>query len=145
PDVSAAIAGQCGDPASEIACSPTYPAAQNSHLAKLIGRSLGSPAKATTYPIYVATHPPTQITLDVQLLPPAPKPTNETCGTAQPIAIGVPFAASIFDAVKDLDSACASPLGDLVYSFALASPADVDVYATSLDGDGTPVISLRGP
>src|SRR5262249_51413840 len=32
----------------------------------------------------------------------------------------------------------------LVYSFDLAAPADVHVYSSSLDGDGVPVVSLRG-
>jgi hypothetical protein len=80
----------------------------------------------------------------VQILPASPKPTNETCGTVQPIVLGVPFTASILDAVKDLATACSAQVGDLVYSFTLPSLSDVDVYATSVDGDGLPTISLRG-
>jgi hypothetical protein len=49
----------------------------------------------------------------------------------------------VLDALEDLGTACDTPLGDLVYSFDLPQPADVDIYATSLDGDGLPSISLR--
>jgi hypothetical protein len=87
----------------------------------------------------------TAITLAVKILPPEPSPTNETCGTAQSITVGVPFLAPIIDAVKDLASACPTPLGDLLYSFTLPVTSDVDIYANSLDGDGLPAISLRGP
>jgi len=79
----------------------------------------------------------------VQILPPTPIPANETCGVAQSITPGVPFVASILDAKNDLASVCDTPLGELVYSFTLASPSDVDIYAASLDGDGAPSISLR--
>jgi hypothetical protein len=37
----------------------------------------------------------------------------------------------------------APALGELVFRFSLASPADVDVYAVSVDGDGLPSVSLR--
>jgi hypothetical protein len=60
-----------------------------------------------------------------------------------PIAPGLPTTATILDAAKDLGSACATPLGDLVYTFDLPQTLDVDVYAISTDGDGYPSISLR--
>ena len=141
---SFAIAGQCGDPTSELACGVSYPGAQGGQLAKVRGRMLGSTTKMTALPIYVATSQASAITLDVQILPPQPLPVNETCGTAAPVVIGIPFAASILDAAKDLASACTAPLGELVYSFTLATASDVDVYASSADGDGFPSISLRG-
>src|SRR5690606_38404771 len=34
--------------------------------------------------------------------------------------------------------------GDLVYSFTLTQPQDVDIYGVSSDGDGLPALSLRG-
>lgn len=142
--VSAAIAGQCGDPTTELACSASYPGAQGGQLAKVRGRMLGSATKTTALPIYIATGQPTAITLDVQILPPAPQPMNETCGTAEPVVIGMPFTAPILDAAKDVASACTTTPGELVYSFTLAAASDVDVYASSADGDGLPSISLRG-
>ena len=142
--VSAALAGQCGDPTTELACGASYPGAQGGQLAKVRGRMLGSATQATALPIYLATGQSSAITLDVQILPPQPQPMNETCGTAEPVTIGTPFAAPVLDAVKDLASTCTTTLGELVYSFTLAATSDVDVYASSADGDGLPSISLRG-
>jgi hypothetical protein len=142
--VSTAIAGQCGDPSTEIACGNTFSAAQGGTLAKARGRALGSATQPTAFPVYLATAPGFAAVLDVQISPAVPKAANETCGTALPITPGVPVAAEILDCDKDLASACAATLGELVYTFDLAAPADVDVYASSIDGDGLPMISLRG-
>ncbi len=141
--VSVAMAGQCGDPTSEIACGASFPAAQGGQLAKVRARMVGSATQMTALPIYVATGQASAITLDVQILPPQPKHANETCGTADAVVIGMPFAAPILDATKDLAGACPTLLGELVYSFTLAATSDVDVYASSADGDGLPSISLR--
>jgi hypothetical protein len=143
--VSVAIASQCGNPATEIACAGSFAAPMGGLLSKLLARSLGAPGQVTKLPIYVATAPPAAVTLDVQILPVSPVPTNETCGTATPAPIGVPFTAPIFDAKPDIASACATQLGELVYSVTLADTADIDVYASSSDGDGNPAITLRGP
>jgi Putative metal-binding motif len=141
--VSLAIAGQCGDPATEIACGMPFADAQGGQVAKILGRSLGNPGQMTALPIYVATAQPTDITLQVEILPASAAPTNETCGTAEPITVGVPVSVPILDAAEDLASACGTPLGELVYSFSLAATSDVDVYGSSVDGDGLPSISLR--
>jgi hypothetical protein len=143
--VSVAIAGQCGDPATEIACGGSYASPMGGLISKLLGRSLGGPGQPKVIPIYVATAPPAAVTLDVQILPVAPVPSNETCGTAQPAVLGVPFTAPIFDAKPDLATACGTQLGELVYSFTLADTSDVDVFGASADGDGSPAIGLRGP
>lgn len=144
-DVAVTLAGQCGDPATEIACGGPFsaPPQQGGKLAKLRGRSLGDPAVTTAFPVYVATAPAAPIVLDVAFLPPTQKPTNETCGTAEPAPIGAPFPVAIIDAAKDLSSGCALPTGELVYAFTLAEPHDVDIFASSTDGDGFPVLSLR--
>ncbi|EYF00917.1 Hypothetical protein CAP_8865 [Chondromyces apiculatus DSM 436] len=140
--VAVTLAGQCGDAASAIACGGPHPAPFGK-IAKLRGRGLGSTSQTTAMPLYVTTAGGTQVTLDVAFLPPTPPPTHETCGTATPLAAGVPVEAEILDAEKDLGSACETALGDLVYTFELTEPQDVHVYATSLDGDGSPSISLR--
>ncbi len=139
------LAGQCGDPATEIACGTAFPAPlpAGGIIAKLRGRNLGDPNKETALPIYVATAPTGPIVLDVAFFPPEPKPTNETCGTAEPAPFDVPFPVTVIDAVKDLASACNPPTGELVVSFVLTEPHDVDIFASSSDGDGWPVLSLR--
>jgi hypothetical protein len=43
----------------------------------------------------------------------------------------------------DVASACAPATGDLVYRLTLAEAADLDLYASSVDGDGWPALSLR--
>jgi hypothetical protein len=144
-NVALTLAGQCGDPSTEIACAGTFvgPPPGGGMISKVRGRSLGDPQKDTAFPVYVATAPPGPIVLDVQWLPPTSKPANETCGTAEPAPIGVPFPVSVIDAAKDLASLCNPPTGELVYSFTLVAPQNVDVFATSTDGDGLPVLSLR--
>lgn len=145
-DVAVTLAGQCGDPATEIACGGTFQGTpqQGGKLAKLLGRGLGDPSKTMALPVYVATSPTGPITLDVAFFPPTQQPQNETCGTAEAAPIGAPFPVTIVDAAQDLASGCAPGTGELVYSFTLAAPQDVDVFASSTDGDGYPVLSLRG-
>jgi hypothetical protein len=144
-DVSVALAGLCGDASSEIACGASFEDGKSAKIAKLRGRSLGDPAKETAFPLYVTTGQISAVTLEVAFLPAEPKPVNETCGSAVPLTPGAPVKAQIIDAAKDLGSACETALGDLVYSFELTQPSNVDVFAASLDGDGEPVLSLRGP
>ncbi len=143
-NVSVAIAGQCGSPATEIACGPTYTSASGGGIARFRARAIGSTSGPTTFPIYVSTdQSQDDILVDVAFLDAEPKATNETCGTASPIVAGVPEQVEIVDAAIDLTSMCAPPMGELVYSFTLAAPADVDIYATSVDGTGLPMIGLR--
>ncbi|MFO0759083.1 MAG: putative metal-binding motif-containing protein [Byssovorax sp.] len=141
---SVAIGGTCGDPATEIACAGSFYPPVGGTISKLLGRSLGAPGQVTKLPIYVSTAPPAPVTLDVQILPVSPVPQNETCGTAAPLVLGVPFTVPIFDAKPDVISACATSLGELVYSFTLLDTSDIDVFASSTDGDGSPAIALRG-
>ncbi len=145
PGVTATIAGSCGDPSTEIACGKSYFSPLGGQLAKARARSVGDPSQDLAFPIYVATDSPIALSLDVQFLPASTKPDNETCGTALPIQPGVPTLVSIVDAVPDLATNCAFATGDLVYSFSIAQPQNIEVYATSVDGDGLPWLSLRGP
>jgi len=142
--VSLALAGQCGDAASELACSPTYQRnGVAGNLAKIRARGVGGGAQATPFPLYVTTAGVADIGLQVAFEPATVAPANETCGTADDLAPGVPTELELVDAATDLDTACARALGELVYRIELAEPADVDLWATSLDGDGRPTISLR--
>ncbi|MDC0748346.1 putative metal-binding motif-containing protein [Polyangium mundeleinium] len=142
-DVAIALLGQCGDPSTEITCGTSFFHPQGGRFAKIRGRGLGDPAKTTALPLYVFADADTPVILDVAFLPPEPVPTNETCGTAEPISFGVPFFSTLVDAATDVGITCTPLTGELLYSFELASPANVHVYASSVDGDGFPVISLR--
>jgi hypothetical protein len=97
----------------------------------------------TAYPVYVETAPGALVSLDVQILPPEPAPSNLTCGTALPITPGVPVTAEVLSGTQNLASACATQLGQQVFSFDLPATSDIDVYASSVDGDGLPQVSLR--
>jgi hypothetical protein len=141
--VSIAVAGQCGDPSTELACGKAYASNAGGQLAKARVRGVGDPNSQTAFPVYIATAPGAQVAFELQILPASTKPTNETCGTAIPITPGVPVSTEILDAAVDLASACATQLGELVYSFSLAADSDVDLYASSIDGDGQPMLSLR--
>jgi hypothetical protein len=98
---------------------------------------------ALVLPAYVYTDAGSEITLRYELLPASSKPLNETCGTALPLVPAVPTVASIVDAVQDIALGCGAATGELVYQFDLVAPQDVHIYATSVDGDGLPLISLR--
>ncbi|MFO0611298.1 MAG: MopE-related protein [Polyangiaceae bacterium] len=144
PDVSIAIAGQCGDPATELACGPSFPGTQG-HVSRIRARGLGSLGGETAYPLYVASGAAGGlVTVGVDFVPPEPAPTNETCGTATAITPGVPVTVDLAGVATDLVTACGALTGELVFGFSLAAPADVDVYATPVDGVGVPSISLRG-
>ena len=141
---SVALGTQCGNPATEVACGAGFYSPLGVEIAKVRGRGLGSAGGKTALPLYVTTAPGVPVTVDVQIVPAEPKPENETCGTAAPLVAGVPEPVDILDATADLQTACATPLGDLVYTFDLAAPADVDLYGVSADGAGNPSLSLRG-
>jgi hypothetical protein len=142
-DVALALMGQCAQPASEIACSPGFDHPAGGRVAKVRGRGVGDLASAVALPVYLQTDNSADVTLRYEILPASTKPANETCGTAAPIAAGVPTVASVVDAAVDLASLCEPKTGELVYSFTLATPQDIDIYAASTDGDGLAVVSLR--
>lgn len=140
--VSLAVAGQCGDAGSEIACGPPFSRAGGGQVSRLRARSVGGGAE-TPLPLYVTTTLGTDVTLDVTFAPASSPPTNETCGTAEPLALEIPTEIEIVDAVADLTTECIALTGELVYQLTLPTDSDLDIYAVSLDGDGLPTISLR--
>ncbi len=142
-DVAIALLGQCGDPATEIGCSGSYTSKDGGRFAKLRARNIGDPAKPTALPLYVFTDMGAPVVLEVAFMTPTPAPTNETCGTAIPVALNTAFTSDVVGVDKDVGSVCPGNTGDLLYSFELLAPANVHVYSNSIDGDGTPVVSLR--
>ncbi len=139
---SVALAGQCGDAGTEIACGAAFPRASGGQVSRLRARSVGGGA-ATPFPLYVTSTEGTAVALDVSFEPASLAPTNETCGTAEDLPLETPIEVEIVDAALDLSSACTTVLGELVYRITLDSDSDLDLYALSLDGDGLPAISLR--
>ena len=133
-----AAAEQCGDATSELSCHEGASSPKSSLVSRLRLRSLPPGA----YPVYLFGSGP-DVLLSVEFLPPTLPPANETCGTATPLAGGAHETAVVIGVATDLASDCSSTTGELVWELDLASPQDVDVYATSLDGWGIPSVSLR--
>ncbi len=142
-DVAVSLMGTCAQPASEITCNDSYEHPDGGRVSKIRARSIGDANMPLTLPAYVYTDGPSNISFRYELQPATTKPTNETCGTAAVLMPSVPTLASVVDAVSDLAVGCGAATGELVYTFDLATTQDVDIYATSVDGDGTPVMSLR--
>jgi hypothetical protein len=137
--VGLAIAGSCGDPASELACGGPAVGPDGLPRARVLARSV-PPGEVT---LVVTGQAPSDVALDVRLAPATIAPANETCGTAEVLAPGVPVEVDVVDAATDLATACARSTGELVYRVDLEAPADVDVRAVSLDGLGLPSVSVR--
>jgi hypothetical protein len=135
------IAGQCGQLATELACASGLAGPVGNTLARARVHRLGP----GTFPLYVWTDRDQKVLLHVTEGPPTTAPSNETCGTAAPITPGAPVVVSLAGSAKDIASRCNFKSGDLLYTFSIASAADVSVYAASLDGYGVPVVSLRRP
>ena len=142
-EVALALMGMCAQPSSEIACNGTFSHPQGGMVSKVRGRSLGDAMNPLLLPAYVYTDGGSEITFRYELLPASTKPVNETCGTAEVLPVGTPVVASVVDAVADLVMGCNGVTGELVYQFDLAQTMDVDIFASSVDGDGLPVLSLR--
>ena len=141
--VSVAMAGQCADSATELACGPNHLAAPGRSIARVRARAVGSANQATSYAVYVETGAPESVTLDVAILPSQPPPTNTACATATAMTIGAPVSVDLLDGPANVASACASPVGYLVYKLDIASTTPVSINVASTDGNGTPVVSLR--
>lgn len=143
-DVSLAMATLCGDASTEIACAPSFTAAQG-RVSRIRARGLGSVGGPMAYPLYVATRAPGGVVaVGVDFVAAEPAPTNETCGTAAPITPGTPIVVDLAGVMEDLESACATPTGEVVYGFSVGATSDVDVYASAVEGFGVPSVSLRG-
>ena len=135
------IAGQCDRLATELACASSLVGPLGNLLARVRVQRLGP----GTFPLYVWADRDEKVLLHVTEGPPTTPPGNETCGTAAPIVPGQPVVAGLAGSTKDIASRCNFKSGDLVYSLTIASAQDVSVHATSLDGYGVPILSLRRP
>ena len=136
-EVAVAIDGACGTVSTELACGSGGGATSVRVLARNV-----TPG---TYFAVVTTQTPAPVELEVDLLAPSSPPTNVDCGTATPLAPGMATKVSIVNPPTDLASACPSSVGELTYSFTLAQPQDVLIYAATLAGSGSAVVGLRAP
>ncbi|MFO0677433.1 MAG: putative metal-binding motif-containing protein [Polyangiaceae bacterium] len=135
PPVALAIQGICGSTSGDLACS-AYGALFNT---RVRARNLGP----GDYYAVVGVARESTVDLKFELRDPEPKATNETCGSAMPIATDVEIPVSIIDAAKDLESRCPSVTGELTYSVTLTTPKDLRIDSRTVRGQGTPVVSFR--
>jgi hypothetical protein len=140
--IALGVDAECGKLSTEIACAPGLQGPAGNRLARLRLRSL----PAATYPLYFWSDRDESVVLHVTYGAPTVAPANETCGTAEPLVSGAPVIARLPGTTRDLASRCdlaTNVTGDLVYSITLDDAADVHAYATSIDGYGVPVVSIR--
>jgi hypothetical protein len=135
--VAVAIDAQCDVPTSELACA----SGGTSSSVRVRARNV---APGTYYAV-VATAGYGTFEIQVAFLTPTPAPTDVDCATATPVQPGTPVTVSLVDAPTNLATTCASGAGELTYSFTLAQPQDVRVFASTVKGGGTPVVGLRDP
>jgi len=135
-EVAVALQSTCGQAASELACSHVAGATA----ARAIARS--APAGSTVYAI-VSTQTEGPIDVKVDIRPGTTKPTNESCAAPMPVAVDTPFTVALVDPGKDLASECVAATGELTYAFTLTEPRDVRVFASTIKGEGVPVVTLR--
>lgn len=136
-EVAVALETTCGAAGSEVACG-NVPRTSN---ARAIAR--GVAAGSVVYAI-VTTQAEGGVSLAVEMPAATPKPTNETCAAPAPVPLETPFTVSLVDPAKDLASACdTAKTGELTYAFTLTETRDVRVFASTLAGTGTPVVTLR--
>jgi hypothetical protein len=134
-EVSIALQGACGEPATELGCGSGQGATSV--------RALASNVAPGTYYAVVTTQSPTTLELKVELLAAGPPATNVDCASAIGIDAATPEAVSTNDAPPALASGCDAGTGERTYSFTLAQPQDVRVYGSTVQGSGSPILGLR--
>lgn len=134
-------ATSCSKQNTEFACAAavTLPGGDDGQVARLVLRELSPGA----YPLYVSGLANSDVALRVAYRESEPAPENETCGTALELPSEGSVVAALAGASLDAVSACQRTGSDLFYRFRLDEPHDVVLRALSLDGNGTPSLSLR--
>jgi hypothetical protein len=139
-EVSVELRQTCTDAATKIECEQFDGVSS----ARAIVRNA---TPGTAYYAIVTAQLEATIDVHVDIRPAAGVPTNEDCGAPLAVPIDSPFVVSIIDAAKDpgVASACAAKTGELSYSFTIPGPdpKDVKIFASTVAGSGTPVVSLR--
>lgn len=136
-EVALALRTTCTAAASEVGCGHVAGASS----ARAIARGV---APGTVIHAIVTTQQEGPVDVKVDVRAATPKPTNESCAAPQPVAVDTAFTVSLIDPDKDVPSACDKvQTGELTYAFTLAQPSDVRIFASTLVGDGDPVVSLR--
>jgi hypothetical protein len=137
-DVAVAIQTVCGQAGTETSCGHVA----STMAARAIAR--GVQPGSTVYAI-VTTQAESKVDVRVDMSAATTKPTNESCSAPAPVPLDQPFTVALIDPSKDVPSVCddRAKTGELVYSFTLDEPHDVRIFASTLLGNGDPVVSMR--
>ena len=135
-EVAVALRSACETAGSELACGN----ARGAREGRAIARSIA--AGTTTYAI-VTTQGEGAVDVQVDLPEASTRPTNEDCASPENVALETAFPVRLLDATRDLTSTCERATGELTYAFTLAGTRDVRIFASTVAGLGTPVVSLR--
>ena len=140
---SIAIRKDCADIASEVECGRGFPAE--------VRRRALPPGR---YFAIVNSEQSTRVVLDARFEPPTATPSNTSCKQPLDISAGGRFSGDLVDVGDDETVECGfDGSNDLVYSFTLDSPHDVELSAISATGErmnfalrtscGDPTTTLR--
>jgi len=136
-EVAVAVQTACGQVASEVGCGHV----DGSPSARAIVRSA---AAGSTISAIVTSQAEGAVDVKVDIRAATSRPANESCAAPQSVPLETPFTVSLVDPTKDVPTDCdASQTGELTYAFTLATPQDVRIFASTLVGTGSPVVSLR--
>ncbi len=138
-NLALAVFDLCGDASSEVLCERAATSVPNGGT---VGRVRLDSPDAQTFAMTVFSDRDFPVWLDVDYGPLTPAAGNETCSSATELPVGEPFTVSIVGLDLDLPTACATTQGDAVYELVTTTPVDLEVFATSTDGFGKPVLSL---
>jgi hypothetical protein len=130
----------CDSAATQVACVQSGKSLDGEPVARL---RLHDPEPGVHSVVLFSENPGT-IALSVSDEPAMPQQMNEVCNSAIALDGEQTLVARVGDARRDVPSVCGMVHGDLVYSFTLDEPQDVRLVAQSLDGYGTPQLSLQG-
>jgi hypothetical protein len=134
------LAERCTDPSSEQVCVlGDLDSTETVGLARTVLRGLAP----DVYPLFVSREGQGSVRLEVRYRDPAPAPENESCDSPSELLPDQNQVVLLAGTAPDLDSACETGAGDLVYRFELAETSDVEIYAVALDDYGVPLLSLR--
>ncbi len=133
------VVAACGDESADLGCSRGGILETSESVAR-VQLSGTQPGVRTVY-LLTDSGAPVQIEWnDVAAALPA---TNRDCAAPDDITLGQAVIADLALAGEPLASTCRTDRTDLFYRFSLDAPQDVLLFARSLDGLGSPRISLR--
>ena len=137
--VAVAIATSCGVPQTELACAKSQTATNGGQVAH--ARAWDVPPGQAWIVVYADAD--TNALVNVSLADAGLPPTNETCGTASAIVPDAPITVPLVGVAADVPTKCGYAGPDLVYRLDLAEPHDVRAFASTVDGLGLAIVSIR--